>query len=1079
MVRRHWIIGCVLALQWWCASLASAQLALPPAGAKLDGESLQPSLAWDRVTGMAKGAVSAIVQDPSGFLWFGTEEGLSRYDGYDFVKITTGTDDAAFTVTSLVADKDVLWIGTDKGISKLDYATLKVTSLRNNPQDSNSIASDFVLSLAASKAGGLWIGTNAGVDYFDPKTGEFKHFRSNENRPDSLGDDAISVVFEDVTGKLWVGTREAGLDRLDPKTSVFTHFRHDAEEPGTLSNDNVTAIYQDRAGMLWVATMDGLNRIDPATSQFKRFLTSPSPNAPAVWVTSIVEDLEDGLWLGVKGIGVYRLDRKSNAIEKYTHDSNDITSITHPWPRTAFVDRGGVLWFGFQAGNASRLPPTRRRFALYRTNPGLSFLEEGDTVWLGSQGRGLRELDLKTGELKSHLDTALSSTWTMKIIEADKGSLWLATTDRGLFRYTPKTGVLDNYDTESGLLKSDSVFDLVKDGDTLWIGTFGTGVVRFDTTKKTASYFTNVASDPATLSSDSIVALHQDKANAQTLWVGTSAGLNQLDKRSGKVVRYLHDAARPTSLPNNHVTSIYEDAKGRMWVATWGGGLAALDRTTGNFTMVIRASDGLASDVVYGVLEDKTGVLWVTTNDGLTRFDPDKKQFTTFRAGDGLQGDELAQGGYHRGASGRFFVGGPRGFNVFRPESIVPDSKAPQLAVTKYELLGQLKDVPKAITLGFRDRWFSVSFAALAYAAPQRNQYKYRLKGFHDWIETDRRFVSYSSLPPGKYTLEIIGSNAHGVWNDTGIKIPIHVKPPPWRTWYAYVGYCLFVALIIFLIWRRQKHQLGALQQAHRLSELEREIELTSAVQEGFFPTQPSVVDGSFHLEGFYRAATQCSGDWWWYEVRGDEYFILVGDVTGHGAGSAMVTAAAAACFRSLGNRVDDDDRLREMNAEVLRVSRGQYHMTLTAMTINIRTGEYIIRSAGGVPVFTLPAVGRTKVLMCAGMPLGSLDFQLGELPGRLAPGERVLIMTDGIPEVAMSNAQLLGPRGVSNFYMQTREQGLQQALPLLIKKVEAVQSGAQDDDWTAVMLQWGNAPAPAMIAPDDDRETVVNRAAR
>ena len=231
---------------------------------------------------------------------------------------------------------------------------------------------------------------------------------------------------------------------------------------------------------------------------------------------------------------------------------------------------------------------------------------------------------------------------------------------------------------------------------------------------------------------------------------------------------------------------------------------------------------------------------------------------------------------------------------------------------------------------------------------------------------------------------------------------------------------------------------------------------LTSAVQEGFFPIQPSVRDGNFRLEGFYRSATECSGDWWWYEPRSDNYFIVVGDVTGHGAGSAMVTAAAASCFRSLQTRVDDDTRLREMNEEVLRVSRGQYHMTLTAMRVNVATGEFVIWSAGGLPVFTMPARGRIKVHMCPGMPLGSADCEIGRLEGVLAPGERVLIMTDGIPEVAMANNQFIGPRGISNFYMATREQELKTALQQLIKKVEAVQAGAQDDDWTAVMMEWG-----------------------
>jgi serine phosphatase RsbU (regulator of sigma subunit) len=256
----------------------------------------------------------------------------------------------------------------------------------------------------------------------------------------------------------------------------------------------------------------------------------------------------------------------------------------------------------------------------------------------------------------------------------------------------------------------------------------------------------------------------------------------------------------------------------------------------------------------------------------------------------------------------------------------------------------------------------------------------------------------------------------------------------------------------------------------HRLSELEREMALTSAVQEGFFPPDRSVRDGVFRLEAFYRAAAECGGDWWSYESRGDSYIVLVGDATGHGAGSAMVTAAAAACFRSLGRRVDDNARLHAMNEEVLRVSRGQYHMTLTAVEVDLVTGRYVIMSAGGVPVFTLAPGTRPRVLMCPGTPLGSTEFEIGKLEGQLAPGERLLILTDGIPEVPLANTQLLGPRGVANFYQQTREQELETALQTLISKVEEVQATVQDDDWTVVMIQWRT---PTMVERVDPTTVV------
>jgi serine phosphatase RsbU (regulator of sigma subunit) len=311
-------------------------------------------------------------------------------------------------------------------------------------------------------------------------------------------------------------------------------------------------------------------------------------------------------------------------------------------------------------------------------------------------------------------------------------------------------------------------------------------------------------------------------------------------------------------------------------------------------------------------------------------------------------------------------------------------------------------------------------------------------------------------LPPGSYTLEIVGSNAHGVWAKEGVRLPIHVPPPPWRTWWAFSLYLLLVLLIAGLFYRRHRLQLDALRRTHRLSELEREVALSSAVQEGFFPPQRSVHDGVFRLEAFYRAAAQCGGDWWSYEVREETYFVVVGDATGHGIGSAMVTAAAASTFRSLGQGFDDDTRLQSMNDEVLRVSRGQYHMTLTAVEINLVTGHYVIRSAGGVPVFALAPNARPRVLMCPGTPLGSEQFETGRLDGQLVPGERLLILTDGIPEVALANQQILGPRGVSNFYIQTREHELETALQQLISKVEEVNSSIQDDDWTVVLVQWG-----------------------
>ena len=686
------LVAAVLSLVQWTAP-ASAQVPLPRAAGteeQASGDNVMfPHLSFDRITGMTKGAVTAIVQDGAGFIWFGTEAGLSRYDGYDFVNYTVGSDPTSSlsnsTVNALAVDKDSLWIGTEKGLDRLNLATTKFTHLKASAHDSSTIASDNIVSLQVGQNGLLWIGTSdAGVDSLNPATNEIKHYRSNPNRADALNDDGVSFVLQDKDGKVWIGTREAGVNRLDPATQKVTRFTHDPEKLTTLSNDQVTSIYQDAAGTVWVGTSDGLNRFDPATSSFTRYLSN---GADAKSITTIVEGVDGGLWLGVQDMGVFRFDRRAGTVERHQHDGNDATSITHPWPRFAFADRGGVLWFGFQAGGVSKLPLIRREFAYYRTFPGLAFLEDGDQVWLGTQGKGLRSLNVKTGAVQSYLDEQLSATWTMKIVAGDKGSLWIATFNKGVLHFTPSTGILETYDAETGLLGSNTVMSLLRDGDTMWIAN-GAGLVRLDTKVKTLATFKSDANNPSTLSNDFVDALYQDKTSPDVLWVGTSGGLNALNKRSGKVVRYVHDPKQPTSLSNDHVTDIHEDHAGRLWVATYGGGLDLLDRKTGIFK-AYQVAQGLPDDVLYGILEDKAGMLWLTTNDGLSKFDPDKETAVNFRAGDGLQGDEFGQGGFHQGASGRFYVGGPTGFNVFIPEQLKLDTYVPPMVLTKFEINGE------------------------------------------------------------------------------------------------------------------------------------------------------------------------------------------------------------------------------------------------------------------------------------------------------------------------------------------------------------------------------------------------------
>jgi ligand-binding sensor domain-containing protein len=1056
-LSRRWWGTAVLALAF--VSRAAAQPATEPSStttAKPAVETLLPRVRFDQVEGMPRGGVRAFAQDGRGLLWIGTDEGLGRFDGYRFQNWAAGAGNehglSSYAITALVADDKSLWVGTQGGgVDRLDLETQAIENLKADKKNPSSLPSNLILSLAGGADGRLWIGTDAGLALLDRKTGAIQNFVAEGNEK-SLSDNRIQTVFEDTkTGTLWVGTVEGGLHRKDKGSNDFVRYRA-AEDPSSLSNDSILSILRDSTGSVWVGTAEGLNRLDPATSKFERLLADQT-------ILSIAEGRDKGLWLGTR-TGVYRLDPKSRELEYYASDPDDPTTIPNPVVPAVFADPSGTLWVASDAGGAAKLYLLRRAFNFYRTNPVVSVLEDKDAVWLGGLSEGLRKLDLKTHQVTRYLETELGQAWTTALVPGGKGSLWIGTAENGLMQFVPATGAGNRYSTETGF-PSDTIFGpqgILYDAPVVWVGT-ANGLVRLDETTGAFRQFKNEPKDLTSLSDDRVVTVMRDRADRNLLWVGTYGGLNRLNISSGKVERFVHDPANPNSLSADHVTYLHDDGKGALWVATYGGGLNRMDLKTRAFKRY-RTTEGLPTENIYGILADRAGALWLTTDNGLVKFSPDTGRSITFRINDGLQKNEFSQGGVHVGASGRFYVGGPLGFNAFMPESIEADTYVPPVVFTAFSIDNKPRRIPTApVTLSYFDRSLSVEFAAVGFAAPQLHRYRYRLSGFEDWIETDRRFVNYTNLPPGNYTLEIQGANHHGTWNTDGLKLAIRMKPAPWRTWWAYAGYVMILVLIVGIYVARQKRRIIAIQKAHRLTELEREMDLVSAVQHGFLPVTPTGVERNLQVEGYYRPAAQCSGDWWWHERRNDRYLVLVGDVTGHGSGPAMVTAAVAACFRSVGSKLDGIEAvLAEMNQEVLRAGRGQMHMTMTAVEIDFMSGEYIIYSAGGLPVFTLPPTGRARQHAVPGTPLGTEEFELGVYEGVLIAGERMLVLTDGLVEIETASGKILGTRQISRLFMETEAQPLRPALEQIVQRVDSQMLGPQQDDWTAVVLQWGTS---------------------
>jgi len=834
---------------------------------------------FERLTtadGLSEGRVWGITQDSHGFMWFATADGLNRYDGSDFQiykqdpDSTNGPGGTTFRV--VYADQaGMIWAGssTGHGLSRFDPTTEQWTVYLHDENDPQSLSSNDIHALFEDSSGVLWVGTSGGgLNRLDGITDDGRaHFTRFQNEPDdahSLGADTVVSIYEDRSGVLWVGTFGGGLNRLDRETGTFVRYQHDPEDPHSLTNNQVFSIYEDRFGALWVGTYGGgLNRLDPETGSLARYQHDPEDphSLSGITVTGIAEDRAGTLWIGTFDGGLNRYNRATDTFSSYHHDILDDRTLAGDSVASLFVDRTGILWIGTDGKAISKLDPVGQGFGLYgQVPPGSNGLSNSDVraiaedrfgdVWVGTWG-GLSRLDPQTGQFTQYLHdpndpASLSDNHVLSLLEDSRGTLWIGIDGYGLNRFDRDTETFvhfrhDPEDAQS--LSEDSVMRLYEDrSGILWAGTWSTGLDALDLRAQDGQVrFTRYQHDPAnpgSLGPGTIYAIHQDRAG--TLWVGTgSGGLCRFQRDTGTFTCYEHDPQDAGSLSDNTVWAIHEDQAGMLWVGT-SAGLNRLDPQTGEFLHYTTA-DGLPHNTVSGILgasastSDTRETLWLSTSHGLSRFDPEAGTFHNFDSSDGLQGDMFNSGAYGQTPTGELFFGGASGLTVFRPEDILDNFNIPPVYITGIELesepvsVGGDSPLQKSIldttdlVLSYRDRILSIEFAALNFSSPAKNRYRYRLEGFEEtWHEvgSDQRFATYTTLSPGHYTFQVIGSNNDGVWNEEGASLAITVTPPWWATWW-FRG--LLVALVAGVVVGGSRWRLLSLER--RSQELEREVE--------------------------------------------------------------------------------------------------------------------------------------------------------------------------------------------------------------------------------------------------------------
>jgi ligand-binding sensor domain-containing protein len=1063
------------------APVTSAQpVTTGPASGKVVRRMAQP-LDFDRLgyaDGMPQGNVQAMVQDPRGFMWLGTQDGLARYDGTkvhvyrpienDPTSISTGY------ITALTLDADgKLWIGTDnKGVNLYDPDTDRFTRFTNTAT-AGSLSSEGVNAIERDPKGRMWFAmSGGGLNRLDPAKGGFAEYTS------APLDVTITSLDTDAAGNLWLGTAASGLIRWNPDDASTTKYTND-----DLSAAGINAVVVGSDGRVWAGTEgEGLYALDPKTGKLVRYRHDPtSPDTVSHdHISALFEDRDKALWVATHN-GLTRI-ASTGGLVQYHHDPNDPTSISYPWVTAIYQDRGGVMWFGAKARGAYKFHPLRPKFGHYRTRTDTanSFFEETDgTLWVGTYHGGLYKFERSAKRVTTWFTLGapgtegslqLASAWISDLHRDSQGTLWIATRELGLIAFDTKAETFKQYKAnpdDAGSLPNDSIWDIWEDRDNgLWLATWGGGLVRLDLRTNAITDYT--IEDGIGLTSNHLYRLYPDPKESKILWIGTAkGGLVRFDMATKTATSIRHKDDDPASLSSDDVLAIHREPGGNIWAGTYGGGLTRLDPASGRGQRFTTSTSALTSDVVLGILADDTGKLWVSTNGGgLVQLDTETGKFLVFDSTDGVQDIEFGQGSFMRSKSGELFFGGVGGFNAFFPKNITRDSYVPPVTFTGLKVFNEEVKLENPIWTAPRlevshSDSFELKFAALAYAAPGKNRYAYKLEGFDDeFVETDRPYATYTKLSGGNYVLRVRASNQHGVWNEEGIALELRVEPPFWRTWPAFCIYIGLLALAVYLLYRAQRARLREAEREGRLAVVERDLALTGAVQSGFLPEYNEVNGPHVQLYGFYRAADTCSGDWWWHETLGNgRHVILVGDVTGHGPGPAMVTAAVATAFRVMITSGLQDVRhcLETLNKVVLHVAKGKYHMTMAALELEETTGRWVLHNAGAPPILTLHQNGKHKVHFSAGSPLGTDDvFETGHLEGKLESNERILMYTDGIPEITLPNGNVLGIRKFAQFYERTRSQDLKSAATAIVLEADQMAKGeSQVDDWTFAMIEW------------------------
>jgi ligand-binding sensor domain-containing protein/signal transduction histidine kinase len=816
---------------------------------------------------IAMGEVEAIVQDHEGFMWLGGRNALLRYDGYEFLSIPIAGNDAKKNTEPLLVKQVVeifedsqqqLWISTRDGLFKYDRAHEIARGV--NAQDGKTIKIDRTLALAETPTGEILVGTYDGLIVLNPITHNVNvmaHITSDAN---SLPNNTVRKIVVDKHDIIWLGT-DAGLVRMEWPSRKMTLISPYPSNPKSIPDNAVRTMAQDHDGNLWLGVVNGLYKFNPLTSAFKRYQHDPDNRFSLAHnlTRDIFVDNNGWVWSGSDAGGLSLYDARNDRFIRFQKNDGSAGSLSSNTVRRIFQDNVGDMWVGTYPSGLNFHDRLTEAISVYRKGADLSrgllddnvesVLEDRDgNLWIGAGGitrynpadeTFIHYQKSTTGIVSSRVFNSTSAISARLDLDGD---IWFGTWANSYHRYNSKTDNFDQMPFDASLshttiktstkLIDSVVWGIYQDKQkNLWLGTHNSGLSKYD--KKTASYtnYEPIENDPTSISATVVWTMFEDSIGR--FWVGTTNGLNLMDRDKETFKRYMANPNDPHSLANSLVLSIFEDQKRRLWFGT-DSGLHLYHPQTDNFSRY-STKDGFADDGIRAITEDQLGNLWLGTNNGVIKFNPDSKTLRNYMRYNGEKIGSIATGAALTTRKGEIVFGSKSGLYIFDVNKLIANEKIPPVVLTDFRIFTKkivTNDVDKILTkvinqsdhivLDYTKSMFSFGFSALNYRDSDKNQYAYKLEGFDDrWREVGgQRTALYTNLDAGNYIFRVKASNNDGLWNEAGKTIKVTQLPPPWKTWWAYLIYLLAIIAIIVQFVHSQRKKRRLVEEQNRILEI-------------------------------------------------------------------------------------------------------------------------------------------------------------------------------------------------------------------------------------------------------------------